>query len=208
LFTSLEKSTCGACLAGLLVLGFSQLSFAADVAVPSARQALNPQASTSANAQLQDALGSELAAYPELELATPLALGQQRGADRRGGGVIDRRMLKHLRAEKNTHMFLSKEEKELQESKELRSKLAKSAFAEALEKAKHEEDARSDRAARERGYLEAQQRQRYECIPMLVHRELPDSGVFDRSGHNYFFNHNCAPQVSGVPLTQQRLFPQ
>lgn len=203
MFTSLEKSTCGACLAGLFVLGFSQLSFAADMAGPSARQA-----STHANVVPHNEPSSGFVAHPELSLATPLALSQQRGSERQGDIVVDLRMFKHLPAEENADILPSPKEMALQESEELRSKLAKSAFAEALEKAKHEEDARSDRAARERGYLEAQQRQRYECIPMLVHRELPDSGVFDRSGHNYFFNHNCAPQVSGVPLTQQRLFPQ
>ncbi|MBY0445336.1 MAG: hypothetical protein K2Q15_09040, partial [Burkholderiales bacterium] len=160
MFISFEKNTYGACLAGLLALGFSQLSFAADVAVPSTRQALDQQASTSANAQPQDALGSELAAYPELELATPLALGQQRGADRRGDVVIDRRMFKHLRAEKNADVLLGKKERELQESKALRSKLAKSAFAEALEKAKLEEDTRADWAARKRE-SDWQQRQLY-----------------------------------------------
>jgi hypothetical protein len=204
LFISFEKNTYGACLAGLLALGFSQLSFAADVAVPSARQALNQQASTSANAQPQDALGSELAAYPELELATPLALGQQRGADRRGDVVIDRRMFKHLRVEKSTHIFLSKEGKELQESKELRSKLAKSAFAEALEKAKLEEDTRADWAARKRE-SDWQQRQLYECVPVL--REFDKDGPA-RSKHNQLFNNHCAPQVSGVPLPQHGVFPQ
>jgi hypothetical protein len=208
MFTSLEKSTCGACLAGLLVLGFSQLSFAADMAGPSARQALNPHASTNGNVTPHDELGSGLVAHPELGLATPLALSQQRGNDRQVDVVVDLRMFKHLRAEKNTNMLPSQNEMELQESQALRSRLAKSAFAEALEKAKNEEDARSDQAARARGYLEAQQRQRYECIPMLSHRELPDSGAFDRSSPNYFFDHHCAPQVSGVPLTQQGLFPQ
>ncbi|MFC7421433.1 hypothetical protein ACFQNF_16325 [Iodobacter arcticus] len=166
MFISFEKNTCGACLAGLLVLGFSQLSFAAD-----------------------DVLGSELATHHELELATPLALGQQRGSDRRGDVVIDRRMFKLLRAERNADILPSQKERELQESEELRSKLTKSAFAEALEKAKQEEEARADRAKREQDYLEIQQRQRYECIP------VPNQ-------------YKCAPQVSGVPFPRQgRLFP-
>ncbi|WP_293935722.1 hypothetical protein [Iodobacter sp.] len=194
MFISFEKKTYGVCLAGLLTLGFSQLSFAADAAAPPARQTLDQQANTGENAQTHDVLGTELAAYPELELVTPLALGLQRGSDRQGGVVIDRRMFKHLRVEKNADILPGKKERELQESEALRSKLAKSAFAEALEKAKHEEEARADRAARERGYLEAQQMQRYECIPVPSNK-----GAFPS---------HCAPQVSGVPLTQHRLFPQ
>jgi len=202
LFISFEKKTYGACLAGLLVLGFSQPSYATDVAEPSTKHALDQQVITGAKAQTHDVLGSELAAQPELELVTPLALGPQRGNDRQGDLVIDRRMFKHLRVEKNANVLLG--EKELQESEALRSKLAKSAFAEALEKAKLEGDARADRAARKRE-SDWQQRQLYECVPVL--REF-DKEVHARSKHNQLFNNHCAPQVSGVPLPQHGVFPQ
>ncbi len=204
MFISFEKKTYGACLAGLLVLGFSQPSYAAEVAVPPARQTLDQQVSTGAMAQTHDMLGSELAAQPELELVTPLALGPQRGNDRQGDLVIDRRMFKHLRVEKNANVLLGEKGKELQESEALRSKLAKSAFAEALEKAKLEGDARADRAARKRE-SDWQQRQLYECVPVL--REF-DKEVHARSKHNQLFNNHCAPQVSGVPLPQHGVFPQ
>ncbi|MEN9657331.1 MAG: hypothetical protein RL571_796 [Pseudomonadota bacterium] len=204
MFISFEKKIYGACLASLLALGFSQLSFAAEVAVPPARQTLDQQVSTGAMAQTHDMLGSELAAQPELELVTPLVLGPQRGNDRQGDLVIDRRMFKHLRVEKNADVLPEKKERELQESKALRSKLAKSAFAEALEKAKLEEDARADRAARERE-SDWQRRQLYECVPVL--REFDKEGPA-RSKHNQLFNNHCAPQVSGVPLPQHGVFPQ
>ncbi|QBC45054.1 hypothetical protein [Iodobacter fluviatilis] len=202
MFISFEKKTYGACLASLLALSFSQPSYANDVAEPSAKYALDQQVITGVKAQTHDVLGSELAAQPELELVTPLALGPQRGNDRQGDLVIDRRMFKHLRVEKNANVLLG--EKELQESEALRSKLAKSAFAEALEKAKLEGDARADRAARKRE-SDWQQRQLYECVPVL--REF-DKEVHARSKHNQLFNNHCAPQVSGVPLPQHGVFPQ
>ncbi|MDW5418447.1 hypothetical protein R6242_17935 [Iodobacter sp. CM08] len=180
-FALFERKSYGVFVLGLFALGLSQLSFAAKALGPSISLALSQPANDVADAQTGDSLTSSVAdkatAHSELEVLVPLGFGHK-GEDRRGVIVIDRRMFKHLRTAKNADVLPSKEAKALQEVKEGRSTLAENTFAEALETAKQEEEARADRALREQAYLQWQQRQQY------------------------------APQISGVPLPQQgRLFP-
>ncbi|STQ91575.1 hypothetical protein EV682_11813 [Iodobacter fluviatilis] len=193
MFTTFRKSTYGVGVSGLFVLCLSPLSFAAEVSAPSVSIALSQPAQGAADAQtsnapLAHAIAAQAAAHAELELPASLGFGHK-GEDQQGEIVIDHRMFKRLRTAKDADVLPSSKEKALQESKEMRSKLEKSAFAEALEKAEQEEEARADRAKREQNYLEMQQMQRYEC------NSVPNQ-------------YKCAPQVSGVPFSQRgRLFP-